>query len=291
MVNGVAQTGGHEIDVSPANVANTVFDAGTSAGTDTLRARLLQNDGTLTDWQLFTVTVPAPTLAVSDYTTATPGQVINLSSLVTVSDAGAVGYQKLELWDSIGTAAGGQFVVNGVAQTGGHEIDVSPADVANTTFHEGTTGNTDTLWARLLQNDGTLTAWQQFTVVDPVTVDEGAIVELASAYAGTVNFAGATGTLQLDSSADFTGTVAGMTGQDALDFRNLSFANLQLPVFSGSASGGTLSLTDGAINAKVALLGNYMASTFVATSDGHGGTQVVEQPSSQYTTLAMPQHA
>jgi hypothetical protein len=40
----------------------------------------------------------------------------------------------LELWDSNGTLAGGQFVVNGVAQTRGHEIDVSPANVAGVVF-------------------------------------------------------------------------------------------------------------------------------------------------------------
>ncbi len=50
------------------------------------------------------------------------------------------GYQKLELWDSNGTVAGGQFEVNGVAQTGGHEIDVTPANVANTVFDAGTLG-------------------------------------------------------------------------------------------------------------------------------------------------------
>ena len=244
VVNSVAQTSGHEIDVTPANVAGTVFDAGTSAGTDTLWARLQQDDGTLTGWQQFSVTVPTPTLTVSNYTTATPGQMINLSSLVTISDPGAVSYQKLELWDSIGTAAGGQFVVNSVAQTGGHEIDVTSANVAGTVFHEGTSGNTDTLWARLQQSDGTLTAWQQFTVVDPVTVAQGATVELAAAYAGTVNFAGTAGTLQLDNSTGFTGTVAGMSGQDTLDLRDLNFANVQQPVFSGTSSGGTLSLTE-----------------------------------------------
>ena len=52
--------------------------------------------------------------------------------------------------------AGGEFVVNSVAQTGGHEIDVTPANVANTVFDAGTAGGSDTLWARLLQDDGTL---------------------------------------------------------------------------------------------------------------------------------------
>ena len=88
---------------------------------------------------------------------AIKGQVFNLSSLVTISDPGFVGYQQLELWDSDGTVAGGQVVVNGAAQTGGHEIDVSPANVANTVFDASTLGGPDVLWARLLQNNGTLT--------------------------------------------------------------------------------------------------------------------------------------
>src|SRR5262249_24622856 len=167
VVNGVAQTGGHEIDVSPANVANTVFDAGTSAGTDTLYAQLLQNNGTLTSWMPFTVTVPTPTLRSEERRVGKEGQVMKLSSLVRNAYAGLVGYRKLHLWDSAGTVAGGKFVVNGVAQTGGHEIDVSPANVANTVFDAGTSAGTDTLYAQLLQNNGTLTSWMPFTVTVP----------------------------------------------------------------------------------------------------------------------------
>ncbi|WP_163163585.1 hypothetical protein, partial [Bradyrhizobium uaiense] len=106
---------------------------------------------------------PNPTVTVHNFSTATPGQTIALSNLVTILDPGNVGYQKLELWDSDGTPATGQFVVNGVAQTGGHTINVAPGDVANTVFNEGTTGNTDTLWAQLLLNNNTTTGWQQFT--------------------------------------------------------------------------------------------------------------------------------
>jgi hypothetical protein len=291
VVNGVAQTANHEIDVSPANVANTAFDAGTSAGTDTLWARLLETNGTLTSWQPFTVTVPNPTLTVHNDTTATPGQLINLSSLASITDPGNVGYQTLELWDSNGTAATGQFVVNGVAQTGNHEIDVTPANVANAVFDEGTSGNTDTLWARLLLDNGTLTTWQQFTVVDPVTVAQGAAVELSAPYAGEAIFAGTAGTLQLDSSAGFTGTVAGMTGHDMLDLRDINFATIQTPRFTGTSSGGTLTVTDGSHTANIALLGNYMASSFVASSDGHGGTSVIDPPINQASVLSPPQHA
>jgi hypothetical protein len=34
-------------------------------------------------------------------------------------------------------------------------------------------------------------------------------------------------------------------------------------------------LTDSTHSANIALLGNYLASTFVASSDGHGGTNIV----------------
>ena len=288
VVNGVAQTGGHEIDVSPANVANTVFDAGTAGGTDTLWARLLQNDNTLTAWQPFTVTVPTPTLTVQSDGSATAGQQVPLSTLVTIADSGNVGYQKLELWDSNGTVAGGQFVVNGVAQTGGHEIDVSPANIANTVFDVGTSGASDTLWARLLQNDNTLTPWQQLTVTDPVTVADGATVGLPSAYAGAVTFAGSTGTLQLEDSGAFTGTVAGLAGADTLDLRDIASASVQNPTYSGTSLGGTLALTDGIHTANIALLGNYLASTFVVASDGHGGTLITDPPPFQETPLTQP---
>jgi hypothetical protein len=290
VVNGVAQAGQTVLNVTPANVASTVFDAGTFGGTDTLYARLEQNDGTFTAWQPFTVTVPTPSLAVHNVTTASPGQTIGLSSLVTIADPGNVGYQKLELWDTNGTVATGQFVVNGAAQTGGHEIDVTPANVATTVFNEGTTGNTDTLYARLMQNDGTLTPWQQFTVVDPITIADGASVELTSAYAGQAIFAGPTGTLQLDHATSFSGTVAGMTGQDTLDLRDINFGTATRTTYSGTGSAGTLTVTDGAHSASIVLLGNYMASAFATSGDGHGGSSIQVHPE-PVAMLAQPQHA
>jgi phospholipase C len=57
---------------------------------------------------------------------------------------------------------------------------------------------------------------------------------------------------------------------------------LQRPTYSGTASGGTLTVTDGSHTANIALLGNYTASTFVTSSDGHGGTNVVDPPPGQF---------
>jgi hypothetical protein len=143
VVNGVPQTSGHEIDVSPANFANTVFDVGTLGGTDTLWAQLLQNNGQATGWQQFIVTAPParlPTLAVQDFSGATAGQTIGLWTLVSIIGPDNVSFQKLELWDSNGTSANGQFVVNGAPQTGGHEIDLARTDLGNPVFNVGMTG-------------------------------------------------------------------------------------------------------------------------------------------------------
>jgi ribosomal protein L6P/L9E len=404
VVNGTPQTGGHEINVTPANVASTVFDVGTAGGTDTLWAQLLQSNGQLTGWQEFTITAPMaqlPTLAVSSSSGATRGQTIGLSSLVSILDPDHVGYTQLELWDSNGTIAGGQFVVNGNAQTGGHEIDVTPANLASTVFDVGTAGGTDTLWAQLdvggklsgweeftvaapidtgpvvtpvsstknsvqgqsfaasslftysdpvgsvaveydfwdtgsggghfvlnstplsanqdniitaaqlsqltyqvgsgtdtlwvRANDGAVWgAWSQsFTISDPSTISAGETLDLASAFAGNVTFTGPTGTLKLDNSSSFSGTVSGLAGHDMIDFADMLFATVEPPSFSGNSQGGTLTVTDGSHTANLALLGNYLASTFVASSDGHGGTNIIDPPLSASThplSLA-PSHA
>jgi hypothetical protein len=47
---------------------------------------------------------------------------------------------------------------------------------------------------------------------------------------------------------------------------------------NATSAGGTLHVTDGTHTANIALLGNYMASVFVAGSDGHGGTAVTDPP-------------
>ena len=61
----------------------------------------------------------------------------------------------------------------------------------------------------------------------PINIASGATVEIAGASAQSVSFAGSTGTLILDSPSSFTGTVAGLAGQDTLDLVDVSFATLQ----------------------------------------------------------------
>jgi len=57
--------------------------------------------------------------------------------------------------------------------------------------------------------------------------------------------------------------------------------------FLGGAAGGTLSVTDGTRNADIVLLGNYLASAFVASSDGHGGTSISQNVATDHDPLVI----
>ena len=79
---------------------------------------------------------------------------------------------------------------------------------------------------------------------------------------GTGDVRGRSGTLQLDDSASFSGTVAGMTPARTRSIFDINFAKVHTPSFTGRAR-GTLTVTDGVHTADIALIGNYMASVFV----------------------------
>jgi hypothetical protein len=132
------------------------------------------------------------------------------------------------------------------------------------------------------------------------TIATGATLELGAACSEAVTFSGPTGTLVLGSSStsggqnsNFTGTVSGFGAQDVIDLPGIAFdAQTTLGYLADSnQTGGTLSLTDGAKSAKIALLGNYMASSFAVASDNHGGTMVTEaSQASNQLFLTNPQH-
>ena len=118
------------------------------------------------------------------------------------------------------------------------------------------------------------------------TIGSNATLEVAAADSASVAFAAPIGTLKLDQPSTFAGTVAGFSGQDHIDLPSIAFgAHTTLGYTENSTdTGGALTVSDGAHAASIALLGNYIAGSFVATADGHGGTlvsaaaQVAQQP-------------
>ena len=126
-----------------------------------------------------------------------------------------------------------------------------------------------------------------------VTIANGANFEISSASADEVTFASITGQLQLDHSQSFAGTVAGFGNQDQIDLRDIAFsANTTLGYSTnGVNGGGTMTASDGVDVAKIAVLGQYAASSFVMASDGHGGTLITEAPQLMAQTQLTHPHA
>lgn len=145
----------------------------------------------------------------------------------------------------------------------------------STVYLQTNTTNTGTLWA----DGGNLVVGSAVTGTGTGEITGGATLEFGAAVsAGQAESfdAGSTGTLRLDNSLSFAGTVAGLAqnGSNFLDLSDISFGAATKASYSGTASGGTLQVTDGTHTADISLLGNYTASTFVTATDNHGGTLV-----------------
>jgi probable HAF family extracellular repeat protein len=115
-------------------------------------------------------------------------------------------------------------------------------------------------------------------------------LELFGASAANVTLgANSSGILKLDSSATFTGTVAGLASGNYLDLVDMPYQGSNAPSYNSSGPNtGTLAVKEGASTINIALLGNYMANSFVASSDGHGGTVVSEPPLGESQFLTPP---
>ena len=107
-----------------------------------------------------------------------------------------------------------------------------------------------------------------------------ATIEFAAASAETVNFAaGSTGTLKLDDSAAFTGSVSGLTTTTYIDFADLAWEQGQMTAsFSGDISGGKLTVSDGNQSDVINLAGDYTQSGWTLSQDSNGKTLVVDPP-------------
>jgi len=161
VLNGVAQPTRTVIDLTPDHLANLSFQTG--AGTARLYVRA--SDGQAwSDWQGFNVAAPvnhAPDaiVAAGHQVTVAKGSAVALSSLFQFSDPDAGDtLQHVQVWDDTSDPASGHFVVNGVAQSAGHPIDLTLAQVAQTVFQTAAAGSTDDVYVRV--SDGA--AWSDW---------------------------------------------------------------------------------------------------------------------------------
>ena len=113
-----------------------------------------------------------------------------------------------------------------------------------------------------------------------VNVAEGGEATIAGPGTNAVVFAGSSGTLVIQDSQAFQGEVSGLSGSDTIDLADIAFNAATQATFVGTASGGTLTVSNGTETAKIALTGDYLSSTWSLSNDGDGGTNVVDPAAS-----------
>jgi autotransporter passenger strand-loop-strand repeat protein len=143
----------------------------------------------------------------------------------------------------------------------------------------------------VVESGGSVSGLQVFSggavdVVSGGTVSDAVIscgsLEIAGGGAAdTVTFVtSAGGTLQLDASQLFSGTIAGFGQPDYLDLTDIAFGGATTLGFSeaGNNLSGVLTVTDGTHTANLTLLGQYVTGQFTMASDGHGSTLIGDPP-------------
>ncbi len=210
----------------------------------------------------------------------------------TIEGSGKLGDNKMTLINQ----AGGVIDANAsVALTIGTGLNT----IANAGLIEATNEGKATVTSAVANtgvleaNDGTLTLAAAVTGAGSAVIADGVLM-FASKVASigqNVAFTGTTGKLVLADSAGYTGQVSGFShkGKTSLDLRDIAFTGPGQASFTGTATSGVLTVTDGAHTAHITLIGNYTNAAFVTSSDGAGGVLVVDPsapPPSPHTLIA-----
>ncbi|UEP38738.1 Ig-like domain-containing protein [Burkholderia ambifaria] len=196
----------------------------------------------------------------------------------TITGAGQLGAGQLTLVNEGTIVADGANAL--VIDTGTHAVanaGTLEATGSGGLVIESAVNNTGNLWA----NNGNLTIHGDVTGAGSATISGGATLEFGGASAENTTFAdGAAGTLKLDHSAGFTGTVSGFGAGDALDLTDVLFGDHTTLSFTANdtGTGGTLTVSDGAHTAQVALQGNLAGGSFQLSHDQGSGTVVTYVP-------------
>jgi len=162
-------------------------------------------------------------------------------------------------------------------------IDTGAETIANAGLIEAAGAGGVTIQSAV-DNTGTLTVAKGSLTADGAVsgagkvLIEGGTADFAGAFTESVTFTAAGGELELARSQTYTGTITGFskTGATLLDLGDIAFGAATKATYGGTTTSGTLTVTDGTHTSKIKLAGNYTTSTWTLSSDGHGGTKIVD---------------
>jgi hypothetical protein len=173
VVNGVAQAASTVITIGATDFANTSFVTGTVGDNLQIRAfdGIAWSAADNAAWSPFTITVPANRAPVVTTANVTEPhlQPVPLSSLFSVSDADNDIMTRYQLWDGTSDPNSGHFVVNNAIQAANTVIDISAAQLSQTSFVAGVAGTAgDALQIRAFDgitwSAGDTSSWSPFHI-------------------------------------------------------------------------------------------------------------------------------
>jgi autotransporter passenger strand-loop-strand repeat protein len=136
---------------------------------------------------------------------------------------------------------------------------------------------------------GTLVVSSGAAMAGSATLSGGLIEIQVGGSAGGVGFSSAGGTLQLDDSNHFSSMISGFGVPGGIDLRDIAFNSATTTLgYSGDASSGILTVSDGVHSANIHLLGQYTAGNFTIQTDGLGGTLVTDPPLGGVSSVTSP---
>jgi hypothetical protein len=132
--------------------------------------------------------------------------------------------------------------------------------------------NSGVLWA----NGANLTVHGDVSGNGTAIIDGSGTIDFAAASSANVVFgAGAAGTLKLEDSFHFNGTISGFNGADAIDLTNVNSATAAITYHENAqGTGGVLTVSDGTHAAQLSLLGQYSAANFDIVPDHAQGALI-----------------
>jgi hypothetical protein len=178
-----------------------------------------------------------------------------------------VGANQFTVWN---TDSSGNYLANAIGLVSGTDPSL---EALETSFQQDLNGD------GMIGPPHASAAATQSTAINQ-TIAAGGSLEVSGPSADVITFAGSTGTLIFDQSAEFTGQISGLTGQDQIDLRDVGFgANTTLLYAENTGNtGGILSVGDSTHTANLFLSGQYTTANFTMLSDNAGGTLLYDPP-------------
>jgi Ca2+-binding RTX toxin-like protein len=300
LANGSTMTvqGVHAADLGAANFAFNVEPLTVNAGTMTIAdgailplGGMVANSGTILLGSAGSQT--SLEVLVENLTLTGGGHVVLSDDSHNMVFGGAANATLINLDNTIsgaGQLGGGQMTLANagtIMADGTHALVIDTG--SNAVVNTGTlaaSGSGGLVVAGALDNHGELSATGGSSLAvhgavsghGSATVGAGSTIDFTAASDANVAFAnGAAGTLQLDDAAHFSGTVAGLDGNDMLHFGDVAYSAATQVSYTANAgdSGGTLTLSDGTVSAQIGLIGHYDAADFHLAAGSNGGTDLV----------------